>query len=208
MKLIKISALAIISLGFFACGNSSDANSTSTTSTTESTSDETTETSGSSDFRTVSTNSYFDIDIPGHMEAASGLNGDASIQYQYVEQVGTTVKEHYVIVLMETKEEIESYDLDEEFDALSYGEISSTSLGDGLDSFEILTKNPEVVQVNGLDCVKYEMEGSMGEVNVYYRLGVFEGEKAFYQVLTWTLTEQKAEFKADMDKIINSFKEK
>lgn len=209
MKLIKISALAIISLGFFACGNSSDANSTSsTTNTTESSSNETTETTGSAEFRTVSTNSFFDIDIPNHMEAASGLNGDASIQYQYVEQVGSTVKEHYVIVLMETMEEIESSDLDEEFDALSYGEISSASLGDGLDSYEILTKNPEVVQVNGLDCVKYEMEGSMGDVNVFYKLGVFEGEKAFYQVLTWTLTEQKAEFKSDMDKIINSFKEK
>jgi hypothetical protein len=109
---------------------------------------------------------------------------------------------------METKEEIASYGLDMEFDAMSYRDISVAALAEGLDNYEVLTTEPEVEKVNGMDCVKNEMRGSLGEINVLYKLGVFEGEKAFYQVLTWCIEEQKATFASDMDKIIESFEEK
>jgi len=208
MKLVKISALAILSLGFFACGSSeADKAQDDLNNSTNELNDELNNAS-SADWKTLSDNSYFEIKVPSHMVVEPSLNADASLQYAYVEEVGGTVKEHYMIVLMETHEEIESYDLDTEFDAASYGEISAENLGTGLDAYEILTKDPEVKSVNGMDCVRYEMEGAMGDVNVYYELGVFEGEHAFYQVLTWTILDQRPEFKGDMDKIINSFKEK
>lgn len=159
-------------------------------------------------FRTITTSSFFDIDVPVDMKADSELNDQAEIQFSYISEEAGTTKELYMIVIMETKEEIESYDLDMEFDALSYGDISAANLEGGLDSYEILTKNAKIETINGIDCAKYEMEGSLGAVGVYYKLGVFEGKKAFYQVLTWTLTSQKAEFKEDMDKMINSFREK
>lgn len=160
------------------------------------------------DWRTISTNSYFDVDIPSKMTISTELNDEASVQYEYVQEVAGTVKELYMIVIMETKEEIETYELDMEFDALSYGDLSVANLEGGLDTYEVLTKNPEIESINGLDCAKYEMSGSLGAVGVYYKLGVFEGENAFYQVLTWTLEDQKSEFKGDMEKMINSFKEK
>ena len=122
-------------------------------------------------------------------------------------QAEETTKEHYLIVLMETKEEIAAYDLGFEFDAASYSELAVQSLEGGLDGYEVLTKNPKVESVNGMDCVKSEMRGNLGSVNVFYKLGVFEGKNAFYQVLTWTIEEQKDQFGPHMDKIINSFKE-
>jgi hypothetical protein len=207
MKLVKISALAILSLGFFACG-SSEADTAKNDLTEALNELNETDNSTSADWKTLNDNSYFSIQVPAHMAVESSLNAEASLQYAYVEQVGDAVKEHYMIVLMETHEEIESYDLDTEFDAASYGELSAENLGTGLDAYTIVTKNPEVKEVNGMDCVRYEMEGAMGDVEVYYELGVFEGEHAFYQVLTWTILDQKPEFKSDMDKIINSFKEK
>lgn len=204
MKLIKISFASLMFLALAACGSSES--DTTKNESTDSQKDEVETTD--SDWRTISTNSYFDIDIPTKMIIDPELNEEASVQYSYVEDVNGTVKELYMIVIMETKEEIESYELDMDFDALSYGELSVANLEGGLDTYEVLTKNPKIETINGLDCAKYEMAGSLGAVGVYYKLGVFEGENAFYQVLTWTLEDQKSEFKGDMDKMIGSFQEK
>jgi len=206
MKLLKLSSLALVSIGFFACGGSESISEETKNELTDALNE--IEAEVPAGWHTNSTNSYFHIDVPGHMEAMPDLNAEASIQYGYVEDVAGTVMENYMIVLMETMEEIESYDLDEDFTALTYSALAVESLRSGLDSYEILTKSPKVETVNGMDCVKNEMRGSMGTVNVFYKLGVFHGENAFYQVLTWTIEEQKADFGSDMDKIINSFKEK
>lgn len=204
MKLVKLSFAGLMFLALTACG-SSESGETNNESTDSKDNDEV---ETPDDWRTITTNSYFDIDIPSKMTIDTELNEAASIQYSYVDEVGGTTKELYMIVIMETKEEIETYDLDMEFDALSYGELSVSNLEGGLDTYEVLTKNPTIETINGIDCVKYEMEGSLGTTGVYYKLGVFEGESAFYQVLTWTLADQKSEFKGDMDKMIESFEEK
>jgi len=182
MKTLKFSALAFLFLGLVAC-------------------------SGEIAWKTDTSSGYYEIEIPEHFESRNDLNSQATSQFGFVKTEGGDVKEHYLIVLMETKEEIASYGLDFEFDAATYSEIAAESLEGGLSSYEILTKNPKVEKVNGLDCVKTEMRGSLGTVNVFYKLGVFEGNKAFYQVLTWTIEEQKGEFGPHMDRIINSFKE-
>ena len=209
MKLLRIPVIAILAIGMVACGGSREDELTDALNELEESLE-----SIDDDFSSSSDNEWstvegdgFEIDIPGHMEEMYDLNAEAALQYGYVEQVGYEVQEHYLIVLMETKEEIASYELDMEFDAMSYRDISVESLRDGLDSYTVLTDNPEVETINGMDCVKNEMRGALGEVNVYYQLGVFEGENAFYQVLTWTVEEQKSSFKSDMEASIDSFTE-
>lgn len=182
MKTLKFGAIAFLFLGLVGC-------------------------SGEVAWKTDKTSGFYEIDLPEHMVASTELNDQATSQFEYVQEEGGELKEHYLIVLLETKEEIATYDLGFEFDAMSYGEIAVQSLEGGLDSYNILTKNPKVESINGMDCVKYEMEGSLGAVDVFYKLGVFEGEKAFYQVLTWTIKSQKDQFLPHMDKMINSFKE-
>jgi hypothetical protein len=204
MKIVKLSAFALLAMGFIACGGSeatSDENNTTTTNEPE-------VEVADGGFRTIDMNSFFDLDIPSNMTIMPELNEGASLAYGYVAEVGAEVKEHYVIVIMETMEEIESYDLGMDFDALSYSEIALESLTASLSSYEVVNGEPKVTQINGLDCVVTEMNGKLGEVGVFYKLGVFEGENAFYQVLTWTIDSQRAEFQPAMDKIINSFKEK
>jgi len=141
------------------------------------------------------------------MIEVNDLNTSASNQYQYVEEIDGTTREHYLIVLFETHKEIKKYKLGYEFDAMSYWELAAQSLEGGLDTYEILTTNPEVETVNGMNCVKSEMRGALGNVNVFYKLGVFQGSNAFYQVLTWTIEKQKDIFNSEMDQIIGSFKE-
>lgn len=163
--------------------------------------------SGEIAWKTDNTSGFYEIDVPEHMEVTNELNDEATSQFEWVHEEGGTLKEHYLIVLMETKEEIESYDLGFDLDALTYAELSIQNLQGGLDTYNVITKEPKIETVNGMDCVKYEMEGAFLDVSVFYKLGVFEGEKAFYQVLTWTLKDQKDEFAPQMDKIIASFKE-
>lgn len=183
MKTLKFGAIAFVLAGMVAC-------------------------KGEMAWKTDSSTEWYTVDVPEHFEEMYDLNSDASTQYGYVEEVGGEVKEHYLIIITETHDEIASYDLGFDFDAESYSEIAVSSLEGGLDEYEVLTKNAKVEQVNGMDCVKNSMRGSLGFVDVYYQLGVFEGETGFYQVLTWCIEDQKDEFKGDMDKIINSFKEK
>ncbi len=183
MKKLKFGALAFLLAGLVSCG-------------------------GEMAWKTDSASSWYTVDVPEHMDVMNDLNAEASTQYGYVEEVSGEVKEHYLIIITETHDEIESYGLDFDFDAESYSEIAVASLEGGLDSYQVLTSSPKVEDINGMDCVKNEMRGSFGSVDVFYKLGVFEGEVGFYQVLTWCIEGQKDEFKGDMDKIIDSFKEK
>ena len=158
----------------------------------------------------------FTLEIPERMLTMTELNPDAEAQYGYVEEIvdengESKVLENYVIVMMETKEEMEAYEVQLDWDAKSYRDNVIESLRDGVDKFIVETENPEIQEVNGMDCVKNEMIGTLetrnGPIELFYKLGVFEGEKAFYQVLTWCVGDQREEFEADMDRMINSFEE-
>jgi hypothetical protein len=136
------------------------------------------------------------------------LNAEAAEQYGYVENVDDEVLELYLIILFETHKEIKKYDLGYEFTALSYWELAVENLTSSLDNSQILTKEPQIETVNGLDCVRGDIFAEFGEVQVVYHLGVYKGKRAFYQVLTWTIADQRDRFKGDMEEIINSFQEK
>ena len=61
---------------------------------------------------TVEADNLFHIDLPINMTEKKDLNTDASLEYAYMEKVADVVKEHYVIVMTDTKEEIESWVFD------------------------------------------------------------------------------------------------
>lgn len=156
---------------------------------------------------TVEVDSLFKMDLPVTMSEKKDLNEEASLEYAYMQKVSGVVKEHYVIVMTDTKAEIDSYDLRFEFDAMSFSEAALESVVEGYDTYEILTTNPEVESINTMDCVIYEIEAALGDVKTYHMLAVFEGQQAFYQVLTWTLVDQKTDFSEKMIQMINSFSE-
>ncbi len=156
---------------------------------------------------TVEADSLFQIDLPVNMIEKKDLNEDASVEYAYIEKISGVVKEHYVIVMTDTKKEIESYNLSVDFDAMSFSQAALESVVEGYDTYEILTAEPVIETINEMDCVIYEIEATLGDVSTYHMLAVFEGEMAFYQVLTWTLSDQKTEFKDKMTQLIHSFSE-
>lgn len=149
---------------------------------------------------------YFEV--PSYMVQDTELNEQASSQYSFLQTRGKKTLESYVIVLSETKEEIESYQLSQRFTALSYWHLSAENIGEGLSSYRVLTKKPSIVLHNSMYLTTGKIKGKFGKIGVVYELAVYEGKKAFYQVLTWTLTNQYKYFAEDMHKIILSFNEK
>lgn len=162
---------------------------------------------------------YFDLKVPAPMQEMEGLNEEAIAQYSYVEEVPlenneTEVREHYLIVMMEEKEAIKGYPVELEVDVKSYSDdaIESMRKGESIEDFTVLSKSSEIEKINNADCIKIEIEASIesrGEpVQLYYQLGIFETERAFYQVITWCIGDQRSLFKTDMERIVNSFREK
>lgn len=157
---------------------------------------------------TDDSNPLYKIEVPEHMVVTKQLNPEASTQYQYIDVEGEDTLENYLVVITETKQSIEKLNIGFEFDALTYAELSLLALKSGLDHSEVVSGEPEIETVNGLDCVKIEVEGSLNQLGIYYMVAIFEGEHAFYQILTWTLLEQRDHFQKDMEGMINSFEEK
>lgn len=155
----------------------------------------------------IKVDSVFMIALPSRMSPKEDLNENASLAYAYIEEVESVVKEFYVIVMMDTKEEIASYDLTEPLTLESYSAISVESVLHGYDEYEILSGEPKVEEINEMQMVLHKAEAKLGEVEIYLELGVFEGDYAFYQVLTWTLKSQQNECEDDMKKMLNSFAE-
>lgn len=161
---------------------------------------------------------YFDISIPAPMQIVEGLNRDAIAQYGYVAKMqghqDTSVLEHYLFVIMQPKSEISGYPKELDLDLMTYRNdaVANLESSKGLKAFDVLTMNPKIDTINNVIGVKNEMLATVEKdgkpVQLYYNLGVFEGDKAFYQVMTWCLNEQKSTFQHDMNLILDSFKEK
>ncbi|UKN01635.1 hypothetical protein K6119_18085 [Paracrocinitomix mangrovi] len=156
-----------------------------------------------------SDSNYFEIDIPTQMEYMDHLNPEANLEYGFTERIDGEVKENYIIVMVEPFPEGQVKK--EEIKLKEFAEAYIDSLMIGKDSYEILNE-PVEESINGMKAYNFELSATMlvkenTKVDIYYRLGVFLGEKALYQVLSWTLMSQKDNFNGDMKRMIYSFKE-
>lgn len=159
------------------------------------------------DWQVIDDHELYSFEVPEFMEASDELNSEASHQFEYVELIGKKTYEMYVIVLFETHEEIASYDLDEDFSASTYFDLAADNLTASLEKVQIVNRTP-MKDFNDMRLVKADIHARFGKVKIVYHLAVYEGQTAFYQVLTWTIADQFEYFKDDMYHIIESFKEK
>lgn len=157
---------------------------------------------------------YFSITIPQRMRTMEELNSDALLQFGYVEEVNsptdpTFFYEHFLVVLMETKAEIAGYSVELHPELLSYHDHALELLRADREEFKVVEKEREAQQLNNLRVVQSEaICPNYNETDTgHYFLAVFEGEKAFYQVLTWCPESQVAVFAPEINQFIRSFKE-
>lgn len=149
----------------------------------------------------------YTFQVPGFMYEMSDLNSEATSSFGYVaeKQTGGGVLEMYCIVIQETHKEIKSYELEEEFNVNSYSDVCISNITSALTNYTVSERKDEVI--NKMNAVTTMIIGSHETVEVYYHLGVFHGKKAFYQVLTWTIVDQRNQFSGPMNQILRSFKE-
>lgn len=149
---------------------------------------------------------FFEIELPSVMEERENLNPDADLQYGFVGFIDSLQRENFILVLTEEfpEEKMDSVD------HVGFTEAYIDSLMGGRD-FEVLNE-PAIESINQMNAIIHEISSSFSGpdnelIELYYMFGVFKGERALYQVLTWTLMDQKETFRADMKHMMYSFKE-
>ncbi|MER3318962.1 MAG: hypothetical protein RIB79_11785 [Allomuricauda sp.] len=160
---------------------------------------------GTETFYTVSINQDYKLSIPKFMTGTTGLNEEASLQYQ------SLLKEAYLLVIDEPKAGFEEVyrDLNQYDDDLSimqnYRDARLKILSR---TTEINRKTkPEFLKIHGLDAETMELDANIEGVanEISYFLTFIEGDDRVYMIMAWTLKNKKMEHKKTFKTIAESF---
>lgn len=149
----------------------------------------------------------FSLEVPTAMQKTKALNSQATLQLQ------NTVEELYLIAIDENKEAInQMFDASEiakeGVDSFAlFSQATLDLLTTTLDTIEPNELQLQEVRINNLNGKVVDFTASVAGLEVYYKFATFEGKEDYYQVLTWTLKQNKEKNKEQMNKMIESFKE-
>ncbi len=159
---------------------------------------------GSSDeVETVTIAHKYSIELPTFLSKGTGLQDDASLQYQNL------LREFYVVVVDEPKFGLSEILMNAGYtpDLQGYFNILTADIEGTMENTEI--ESVKDIQINGLKAKTFSMTGTIPEnnIDVFYKMAYIEGEDSFYQIVTWTMKKNKDKYAPQMDKLIRSFKE-
>jgi hypothetical protein len=160
-----------------------------------------------SDFRTESALGLYEIQVPKFMTATTGLNSDASMQFQNI------YKETYLAVIEESKDEfIDTFKELGEYDEAksasgNYQTIQMNFFSEGMNVNRMGT--PKKIKINGMDAEQVEFVGRVPEIDfdIYYLMTFIEGAETLYMVMEWTLSNNEDTYKDTFKEMADSFKE-
>ncbi|TAF67314.1 MAG: hypothetical protein EAZ55_03065 [Cytophagales bacterium] len=136
----------------------------------------------------------YSLSIFDYMTENKDLNDNASFQYS------NNKKELYLIVIDESKEELES----QGYNLKKYFEFASDNVVKGVKDGK--AAEPEKLQIKNYETLQGTVTGKFNNIAVTYLLTIVKTDKQYYQILAWTLTSNKSGI-ADLKTMINSFKE-
>ncbi|UBZ14191.1 hypothetical protein LDL77_00405 [Flagellimonas marinaquae] len=156
-------------------------------------------------FNTVGVNNEYQIEIPRFMNGTTGLNEEASLQYQSLRH------EAYLLIIDEPKlgfeqvyRDLEQYD--NELSVLqNYRDARIQILSR---TTKIINKfNSKPFKINGLDAEFLELEAKVNGVEdeIFYFLTFVDGGEKVYMIMAWTLKNRKEEHKKTFKTIAESF---
>jgi hypothetical protein len=149
-------------------------------------------------FNSVTINDNYSISIPEYLSPSTGMHQQASAQYENKE------KEFYLLVIDESKADMQTYDLDYDIDTY-YKNIVSKPFKDFIQGGKISIPGRQTI--NGAKALIADIEGEVNHTQIFYKLAVIETPNKFYQVVVWTRADQKEMYEKDMLAIIESLKE-
>ena len=156
----------------------------------------------SNEVQNVNIKNQYSLELPDFLSKASNLHEDASLQYQNV------LREFYVVVIDEPKQDffdIATTTTDFSADFNGFHQILKSGLEEGIQKIEITPSKD--TQINGLKAKTFSLTGEIETIPIYYEIAYIEGKDRFYQIVTWTLKDNKEKYSAQMRKILSSFKE-
>lgn len=166
---------------------------------------ESTETIEPEDFNTVVINNDYSVGIPKFMRATTGLNEEASLQYQNM------FKETYVIVIDEQKVEFvdilkEMGQYDESKSLIqNYRDIQLQLLA-GTMQFSNESE-PKSLKINGLDAEMVTVDAMVDGIDegISYFLTFLDGSDKVYMMMAWTLQSKKEDYRETYGAIAETF---
>lgn len=160
-----------------------------------------------SQFRTVSANDLYTLDVPSYMKMTSTLNDEASMQYMSEDDT------KYILVLDEDKETFVSYArlmdvYDEELSVVE--NYANVQIDDILTDLNVLRESDiEGVEINGYDAQSYIVTAKEESIPAPFtaEYAFIEGEDNLYMIMTWAPAIMDDVFKEDRHKMVMSFQE-
>jgi hypothetical protein len=139
--------------------------------------------------RIVAPDSSVSIRLPASFIPAP-LHDDAVLQF------ADTASESYVLVLLESREDLVGWNL------ARHSMVTAAQIVGGLDMPEVV--GPEVIEIGAVQAVQYEMRGALQGTGVAYLHTSLESPHAFAQVLAWTAGAQWGANESQLREITSS----
>jgi len=155
--------------------------------------------------KTVTIEGKYSVSLPSFLTKVNNLVDGASLQYQHA------LKEFYVIIIDETKEEV--------YNAISENGLTNRYTNDLngyasliLDNIELSANvydKSEILDttINDMPAKVINLNAKISGVDIYYSIALIESSKRYYQVMTWTLTKYEYQYGDKMKNILYSLKE-
>ncbi|MFK8044048.1 MAG: hypothetical protein AB8B72_01035 [Crocinitomicaceae bacterium] len=156
----------------------------------------------------------FQITIPQYFQEMYDINPKADLQYGFINKEKDSASadfedEVYVTILMLPKSELAPTFSDSGRITLSrVNDRTAINLELILDDFTIGNPSPSPTLINGLPAIRNDFSGRLGQYRVAYKMGLYETETDFYQLLTWCMEKHKSKHNSEMDAMINSIEKK
>lgn len=142
------------------------------------------------------------LSVPEYMSRTSGLNEDACLEFQ------NAVKEVYTIVIQDDKESLQlaelNYDGIEEFYEMIFKELG---VGESYLNRKVGTPKKKTIGTYKFIINDCSLRDKELEADLYYVMGLVETPNSYYQVMSWTLLENKEKFKKEFENIVYTLKE-
>jgi hypothetical protein len=134
-----------------------------------------------------------EISVPGSWNVDRELNEQANLQ------ASNRLKELYIIVISEAKEDFENINIE------SHSELTRSAFVKSLSTPE--TTGPVSVTIDNHPAVQYEISGVSNNVKIAALHTTVESNNYFHQILAWTIKSKADKNKPILQGVIQSFKE-
>jgi len=141
----------------------------------------------------VSSDGEYQIQVPTGWKQITNLHEQAGLQ------AADHLREMYIIVLSESKSDFEEMSLDK------HSQITIRKLIERVTSSE--TSGPTTLVINGNPAAQYVVSGTIDNLKITYLHTTVETAKSFNQILAWTLRSRFDQNRAELQNVIQSFKE-